>query len=260
MPAERRRDRPHVRPRADAKVERATPSAIRDDFERVHLRTPHRHLHLHPAPREPVGTLTADLHRRHGRDRQLDLAAEFREPLLQLAGRRRRVPLEDVSLRIAGRRRRREIDVRDVTLVQSDEAWLQLGRPARQHDEQAGRERVERAGVTGTRAGPPAQLGDHLEGRRPRRLVDRTTPAGSSARGTTRGDVLASDELGDLLDRLLAREAGGLAVPAAADCRAIAETSTSSVLERSDTRLVGPSERGGSRISTETIAPSTARR
>ena len=129
VPAERRRDRPHVRPRADAQVELRDTVAIRDDVERVHLRAPHRHVHLHPAPREPVRTLAADLHRRSGRDRQLDLAAEVLESLLQLVGRRRRVLLDDVPLGIAGRRRRREIDVRDVALVQADEAWLQLGRP-----------------------------------------------------------------------------------------------------------------------------------
>ena len=101
--------------------------AIREDVERVHLRAPHRHLHLHAAPRELVGTLAADLHRRGGRDRQLDLAAEALEPLLELLGCRRVVLLDDVALRVAGRRRRAERSiVRDVPLVQADEALRSL--------------------------------------------------------------------------------------------------------------------------------------
>ena len=161
--------------------------AVRDDVERVDLRAPHGHLHLHPAPREPVGTLTADLHRRHGRDRQLDLAAEALEPLLELVRAGGVVPFEDLSLRIAGRGRRREVDLRDVALVEPDEAWRQLGRPAGQQDEQAGRERVERAGVARARAGAPPQLGDHFERRRPRRLVDEDDPRGLKRARRQRG-------------------------------------------------------------------------
>ena len=54
--------------------------------------------------------------------------------------------------------------------------------------------------------------------------------------------------------------------PAACGCpppprfRAIAETSISSWLERSEIRRVGPSSRGGSRISATISEPSTARR
>src|SRR5262245_46133483 len=49
----------------------------------------------------------------------------------------------------------------------------------------------------------------------PAGLSTSATPAGSSARGGTLGEESLADELGDLLHRLLAREAGGLPVPAA---------------------------------------------
>ena len=48
--------------------------------------------------------------------------------------------------------------------------------------------------------------------------------------------------------------------PPPPDLRAIAETSSSSMLDRSETRRDGPSSRGGSRINTASQAPSTARR
>src|SRR4051794_22446657 len=51
----------------------------------------------------------------------------------------------------------------------------------------------------------------------PAGLSTSATPAGSSARGGTLGQESLTDELGDLVDRLLAREAGGLPVPAAAE-------------------------------------------
>jgi hypothetical protein len=44
-----------------------------------------------------VGALTADLDRRRGRDRQLDLAAEARERALELVGRRRLLAPDDVA-------------------------------------------------------------------------------------------------------------------------------------------------------------------
>ena len=56
-----------------------------------------------PSPRQPVGALAADLHRRGGRDRQLDLAAEARRAARRARRPERRVPLDDLALRIAGR-------------------------------------------------------------------------------------------------------------------------------------------------------------
>src|SRR5207248_6185264 len=49
----------------------------------------------------------------------------------------------------------------------------------------------------------------------PAGLSTSATPAGSSARGGTLVQEPLADELGDLLDRFLAREPGGLPVPAA---------------------------------------------
>src|SRR5207244_2185964 len=49
----------------------------------------------------------------------------------------------------------------------------------------------------------------------PAGLSTSAIPAGSSARGGTLLQKPLADELGDLIDRLLAREAGGLPVPAA---------------------------------------------
>ena len=165
-------DRPNVRPRADAQVEARNSVRIRDDVERVDLRTPQGHVHLHTAPRQPVGALAADLHRRGGGDRQLDLTAEGLEAFLQHGGRWRLVPLGDLALRVAGRGRRREVDVRDVSLVQSDEARLQLSCPPGQHQQETGRKRIERPRVARARARSSPQVGDHLERRRSRRLVD----------------------------------------------------------------------------------------
>ena len=59
---------------------------IRDDVERVDARAPQRHLHLDAASVQLVGALTADLDRRRGRDRQLDLAPEGLERALELVG------------------------------------------------------------------------------------------------------------------------------------------------------------------------------
>src|SRR5262249_57976289 len=78
------------------------------------------------ARRQPVGALTADLDRRRGRDRQLDLTAEARERLLELALRGRLVLLGRLSFRIGGRRPRGEVDVGYVAFVQADEARTKL--------------------------------------------------------------------------------------------------------------------------------------
>ena len=98
--SERLGDRPDIGSRADAKVKADDAVRIRDDVERVDARAPQRHLHLDAAAVQLVGALTADLDRGRGRDRQLDLAAEAREPLLELVRRgraraTRRPPLPD---------------------------------------------------------------------------------------------------------------------------------------------------------------------
>src|SRR5215211_2148263 len=76
---ERLGDRPHVRPRANVEVEPDGVVPILDDVERVDSRTPQRHLDGDAPAVEAVGALAADLDRRGGRDRQLDLAAEALE-------------------------------------------------------------------------------------------------------------------------------------------------------------------------------------
>ena len=171
MPAESLGDRPDVRPGADVQLEPHGGSRIRDDVERVDLRAPQRHLHGDAAPGQLVCALTADPDGRGGRDRQLDLTAEAPECGVELVPRGRRVRLAPLALRVAGGGRRRQVDVGDVALVQPDEAWSQSSCRTGQQNEQPGRGRVERAGVTRPRAGPPPQRGDERERRRPGRLV-----------------------------------------------------------------------------------------
>ena len=78
VPAERVRDRADVGARARRAGRAARRRPRSRELERVDARAPERHLDRHPAPVQPVGALAADLHRRGGRDRQLDLAAERR--------------------------------------------------------------------------------------------------------------------------------------------------------------------------------------
>ena len=148
---------------------------IRDDVERVDPRAAQGHLDRDAPAVQAVGALAADLHRRGGRDRQLDLTAEAREPCFELsrtaARAARRLPL-----RVARGRPRREVDVREVALVQSDEGSGQLSCPTGQQEQQSGRKRVERPGVAGARASPTPHLGDDRERRRPRRLVHQQDP------------------------------------------------------------------------------------
>src|SRR5205085_3557327 len=124
------------------------------------------------APREAVRALTADLHRRRGGDRQLDLAAEARERPFELALRRHPVLRQQLALRVAGRRRPCQVDVGDVALVQTDEAWSQSSCRTGQLYQKASGERVEGPGVPGARAGPPPQLAYERERRASCRLVD----------------------------------------------------------------------------------------
>ena len=113
MRAEGVRDRPHVGARADAQIEADDPSGIRDDVERVDPGAAERHLHRDAAAGEPVRALTTDLHRRGGRDRQIDLTAEGGEPALELVLPGGGVPSSMISPSIASRRARsRSISVR----------------------------------------------------------------------------------------------------------------------------------------------------
>src|SRR5205823_10167675 len=122
VPTERRGDRSYVGPRADAQVEPNDPVAIGNDVERVHAGAPERHLDRLATPVQPVGALTADLDRRGGRNRQLDLAAEAREPALELVRARSIVPLHYVTLAIASIRHGTQVHIRRVALVQPNEA------------------------------------------------------------------------------------------------------------------------------------------
>ena len=70
---------------ASARTTRGCVTAIGDDVERVDERTPQGHLQVDAPPRQPVRALTADLHRRGGRDRQLDLTPEALERRLHRA-------------------------------------------------------------------------------------------------------------------------------------------------------------------------------
>ena len=109
-------------PELTCRSRRGDAVAIGDDVERVYLRAPERHLDRHAAPVQAVRALAADLDRGGGRDRQLDLPAEARELRLELVRGRRLVPVELLPLRIAGRRPRAQVDVREVALVEPDEA------------------------------------------------------------------------------------------------------------------------------------------
>ena len=120
----------HVGARADVQLEPRRAVGVAAKLERVDRGAAQRHRQLDAAPREPVGTLTVDLHRGGGRDRQLDLAAEARERPLELGAARRRVLLGEFALRVAGRARAREVDIGEVALVEPDEAGGEPGREA----------------------------------------------------------------------------------------------------------------------------------
>ncbi len=195
-------------------------------------RAPHRHLDRDAPPREPVRALTADLHRRGGGDRQLDLAAEALEPRSSSSRDGRLVrsttspsgsPVDVAS---------REVDVREVALVEPDEAIRRsLRRRTGQHEQQPRRERVERPGVTGPRARPPADLRDDRERRRPGRLVDEHDAGGLSARAAARCAATNSRRMKSVISSIDAslEKPAACRWPPPPDIRAIAETSSSSI-------------------------------
>jgi hypothetical protein len=125
---------------------------------------------------EPVRTLAPDLHRRRRRDRQLDLAAELREPLLQLVRLRRVVPVELLAFGIAGGRAGGEVDLRQVALFEADEGGGRLRRATREEEEQAGGEGIERARVAGAGSRPAPHVRHDRERRRARGLVHEQDP------------------------------------------------------------------------------------
>ena len=126
---------------------------------------------------QPVGALTADLDRRRGRDRQLDLAAEAREPRRELLRTGRLQLFHDVPLPVAGRRPGRQVDVGEVALVESHEARGQLSCRSGQHKQEPCRERIERSGVAGACTRPPPHFRNDAERGRPLRLVDQQDAA-----------------------------------------------------------------------------------
>src|SRR5215218_10265043 len=176
VPAERVRDRAHVRPRADVRAQGGDAVLVPDELQRVNRRAAKRHLHRDTAPREPVRALAADLHRRRRRDPQFDLAAERSQPRLELVTRRRLVLLDDLALWIAGGRARPQVDRGLVALVEPDQVLHQPRRSAEQDEQEAARERVERPRVPRPRAGAIPDLADDRERRRARRLVDQHEP------------------------------------------------------------------------------------
>ena len=183
VPAQLVGNRAHVRAGADAQVEPGDAALVRDDLELVDPRAANRHLDLLTAAVQPVGALSADLHRRGRRDAQLDLAAQSRDAPLELLVVRRIQALDDLALPVAGVRARGQIDVRQVALVQPDEARGELRRRSGQNQQQPRRERVERPRMAGARAGSPPHLGHDRERRRALRLVDQEQPARAKCPG-----------------------------------------------------------------------------
>ena len=98
--------------------------------------------------------------------------AERGDALVELGLWRRLVLLDDLALRVSGRRRRGQVDRGLVLLRQPHELLRLLGEGAEQDEEQARGEGVERAGVPGPRAGPVAEIADDRERGRAGRLVD----------------------------------------------------------------------------------------
>ena len=180
--AERVRDRADVRPRGDVQLEPRDAVRVPASVELVDVHRAHRHLDGDAAAVERVRALAVDLHRRRGRDREVDRAAQAVERRLELVARRRVVLVDALALDVAGRRARRQVDLRHVALRQPDEPRLQPRRRAREEQQEPGRERIERPRVPGPRPGPPPHRGDDRERRRPGGLVDEDDPARRAAR------------------------------------------------------------------------------
>src|SRR5581483_1563034 len=271
----------HVGDRADVcaggneELEQRDAARVLPQLELAHERATAGHVHRGPAAGEPVGPLAADLHRRGGRDGQLDLAAQTVEPPLELGAARRLGLLDDLALGVAGRCACRQVDGGHVALVESDEVLGKPGRRAEQDEQQPSRKRVERPGVPRARARPLAQLPDDRERRGPGRLVDEHEPCRSERalhRGSRRPPTYADGEPSTwaayaarmnaviwAIDSLLEKPAA-CRCPPPPRCLAIADTSSSSLEERRLTRRGASGGSGGSRMIAAICAPSTARR
>src|SRR5262245_12294094 len=169
--AERFRYRAHVAARAQPHRERRDRLLVLLELELVDRRPPCRHLDRHAAAMEPVRALAADLGRRGSGDLELDLAAERIELRVEVEELRRLVLVDDVALGIAGGCRPREVDRGLVALLEPHEPLRLLREAPEQHEQEPGRERVERPGVTSPRAGPLAELTHDRERRRAGGLV-----------------------------------------------------------------------------------------
>ena len=127
------------------------------------------------------------------------------------------MPLDDLALDVAGRRARRQVDLGQVALVEPDEVLRQPRRRPEQDEQEPGRERVERPGVAGARAGAVAQPLDDRERRRPRRLVDEDEPRGAKTLAAA-CDAANAERMNSMISSIdvRAREARRLPVTAAA--------------------------------------------
>src|SRR5262249_57133267 len=85
---------------------------------------------------------------------------------------------DDFPVRIPGRGPCGEVDVRDVTLVESNEARSQFSCRAGQQEQQSSREWIERSRMAGPRPGAMSQFRDDRERRRACRLVDEDDAGG----------------------------------------------------------------------------------
>ena len=190
-----------------------------------------------------VGALAVDLDRRGGGNGLDDLAAQglgrrpHRARIDGGPGRR------DLALRIERGRDRPELHHRGVALVDAREVGGQARRPAGDDQQQAGRERVERAGVAQLAAERRAQPAQDRERGRSRRLVDQVQAGDLGHRaGRYAADsaswALTSDTMNPRMSSTLpaCEKPAACLCPPPAESRAIAETSISP-RERSDTRL-----------------------
>ena len=94
--------------------------------------------------------------------------------------------LEDLPLAVTGGRPQAEPDLRLVALVEPDEVARQARRGPEEAEQEAARQRIERAGVPGLHAVAGAEPLDDVERRRADRLVDEDQPvsqAGQPDRG-----------------------------------------------------------------------------
>ena len=191
VPAERVRDRPHVRPAGDVEVDLGQRRLVADDPQRMDGRAAQRHLHRDSLPVEFVGALAADLDGGGRGHRQLHVAFERGD----LGFARDRRLLDDLALTVAGRRAQPEADLGAVALVQADEVAREPGAAPEEDEQEPGRERVEGARVPCLRPVASAQVGDDRERGRPCRLVDQNearcrlrAPQGASL-GAGRGQL-----------------------------------------------------------------------